>query len=157
MSGQDGVRSADTFNEALGISGVIFKFDADTKGGVAIGIAKQIGIPLRFIGTGEKPADIESFIPDRIVSRIMGEGDLATLVEKTSTIIDEKEAKRLNQKIKKGQFNFNDFLEQMESVKKLGSMKSILGMLPGMGAMANQLKDIDLEKFKRDNSYKSYD
>lgn len=149
MSGQDGVRSAASFNEALGITGVILsKFDADTKGGVAIGIANQLSIPLRFIGVGEKPADIESFIPDRIVSRIMGEGDLATLVEKTSAIIDEKEAKRLNQKIKKGQFNFNDFLEQMESVKKLGSMKSILGMIPGMGAMANQLKDIDLENSK---------
>ena len=86
----------------MGISGVILsKFDSDSKGGVAISIAKQLNIPLRFVGTGEKVADIESFIPDRIVSRIMGEGDLATLVEKTSTIIDEKEAKRLNQKIKK--------------------------------------------------------
>ena len=136
-------------DEILGISGVILsKFDSDSKGGVAISIAKQLNIPLRFVGTGEKVADIESFIPDRIVSRIMGEGDLATLVEKTSTIIDEKEAKRLNQKIKKGQFNFNDFLDQMESVKKLGSMKSLMGMIPGLSNIANQIKDIDLDNSK---------
>lgn len=146
MSGQDGVKTAASFNDALGITGVILsKFDADTKGGVAIGIAKQINVPLRFVGVGEKPADLESFIPDRIVGRIMGEGDLATLAEKTSTIIDEKEAKRLNKKIKKGEFNFNDFLTQLESVKKLGSMKSLIGMIPGLGGMANQLKDIDLD------------
>lgn len=146
MSGQDGVRTAASFNEALGITGVILsKFDADTKGGVAIGIAHQVGIPLRFVGVGEKVADLESFIPDRIVGRILGEGDLATLAEKASTIIDEKEAKKLNKKIKKGEFNFNDFIAQLESVKKLGSMKSLIGMIPGLGNMANQLKDIDLD------------
>ena len=149
MSGQDAVKTATSFNEILGISGVILsKFDSDSKGGVAISIAKQLNIPLRFVGTGEKVADIDSFIPDRIVIRIMGEGDLATLVEKTSTIIDEKEAKRLNQKIKKGQFNFNDFLDQMESVKKLGSMKSLMGMIPGLSNIANQIKDIDLDNSK---------
>ncbi|PPB51582.1 signal recognition particle protein [Campylobacter hyointestinalis] len=149
MSGQDGVKTAASFNDALGITGVILsKFDADTKGGVAIGIAKQINVPLRFVGVGEKPADLESFIPDRIVGRIMGEGDLATLAEKTSTIIDEKEAKRLNKKIKKGEFNFNDFIAQLESVKKLGSMKSLIGMIPGLGNMANQIKDIDLDNSK---------
>ncbi|AGZ81878.1 signal recognition particle protein [Campylobacter fetus] len=149
MSGQDGVKTAAGFNEALGITGVVLsKFDADTKGGVAIGIAKQINVPLRFVGVGEKPADLESFIPDRIVGRIMGEGDLATLAEKTSTIIDEKEAKRLNKKIKKGEFNFDDFLAQLESVKKLGSMKSLIGMIPGLGNMANQIKDIDLDNSK---------
>lgn len=149
MSGQDGVRSAASFNEALKISGVILsKFDSDSKGGVAISIAKQLAIPLRFVGVGEKVADLESFIPDRIVGRIMGEGDLATLVEKTSSIIDEKEAKRLNQKIKKGQFNFNDFLEQLESVKKLGSMKTLIGMIPGLNNVANQIKDIDLDNSK---------
>lgn len=149
MSGQDGVKTAASFNELLGITGVILsKFDADTKGGVALGIARQIGIPLRFVGVGEKIADLEVFIPDRIVSRIMGEGDLATLAEKTAAIIDEKEAKKLNQKIKKGQFNFNDFLAQMESVKKLGSMKSIIGMIPGLGGMADAVKDLDLDNSK---------
>ncbi len=149
MSGQDGVKTAASFNELLGITGVVLsKFDADTKGGVALGIARQIGIPLRFVGVGEKVADLEVFIPDRIVSRIMGEGDLATLAEKTAAVIDEKEAKKINQKIKKGEFNFNDFLAQMESVKKLGSMKSIIGMIPGLGGMADAVKDLDLDNSK---------
>ena len=149
MSGQDGVKTASTFNDALKISGVVLsKFDSDSKGGVTIGIAKQLNIPLRFIGIGEKVGDVESFIPERIVSRIMGEGDLATLVEKTSAVIDEQEAKRINKKIKKGQFNFNDFLSQMESVKKLGNMKSLIGMIPGLSSVANQIKDIDLDNSK---------
>lgn len=149
MSGQDGVKTAMSFNEALNITGVILsKFDADTKGGVALGIAKQLEIPLRFIGTGEKVADLEIFIPERIVSRIMGEGDLATLAEKTAAVIDEKEAKKINQKIKKGEFNFEDFLNQMESLKKLGSMKSLLAMIPGMNSLASQIKDLDLENSK---------
>lgn len=149
MSGQDGVKTASSFNELLQITGVILsKFDADTKGGVALGITKQIGIPLRFVGVGEKIADLEIFIPERIVNRIMGEGDLATLAEKTATIIDEKEAKKLNQKIKKGEFNFNDFLTQMESVKKLGSMKSIIGMIPGLSNVTSSVKDLDLDNSK---------
>ncbi len=149
MSGQDGVKTASSFNELLQITGVILsKFDADAKGGIALGITKQIGIPLRFVGVGEKIADLEIFIPERIVNRIMGEGDLATLAEKTATIIDEKEAKKLNQKIKKGEFNFNDFLTQMESVKKLGSMKSIIGMIPGLSNVASSVKDLDLDNSK---------
>ncbi|ALG95881.1 signal recognition particle protein [Campylobacter coli] len=149
MSGQDGVKTASSFNELLGITGVILsKFDADTKGGIALGITKQIGIPLRFVGVGEKIADLEIFIPERIVNRIMGEGDLATLAEKTAAFIDEKEAKKLNQKIKKGEFNFNDFLTQMESVKKLGSMKSIIGMIPGLSNVASSVKDLDLDNSK---------
>ncbi|EAL7224153.1 signal recognition particle protein [Campylobacter coli] len=149
MSGQDGVKTASSFNELLSITGVILsKFDADTKGGIALGITKQIGIPLRFVGVGEKIADLEIFIPERIVNRIMGEGDLATLAEKTAAIIDEKEAKKLNQKIKKGEFNFNDFLTQMKSVKKLGSMKSIIGMIPGLSNVASSVKDLDLDNSK---------
>ncbi|MGI7618382.1 signal recognition particle protein [Campylobacter coli] len=149
MSGQDGVKTASSFNELLGITGVILsKFDADTKGGIALGITKQIGIPLRFVGVGEKIADLEIFIPERIVNSIMGEGDLATLAEKTAAFIDEKEAKKLNQKIKKGEFNFNDFLTQMESVKKLGSMKSIIGMIPGLSNVASSVKDLDLDNSK---------
>ncbi|EAI9196896.1 signal recognition particle protein [Campylobacter coli] len=149
MSGQDGVKTASSFNELLDITGVILsKFDADAKGGIALGITKQIGIPLRFVGVGEKIADLEIFIPERIVNRIMGEGDLATLAEKTAAIIDEKEAKKLNQKIKKGEFNFNDFLTQMESVKKLGSIKSIMGMIPGLSNVASSVKDLDLDNSK---------
>ncbi len=146
LSGQDAVRSASTFNELLSVTGIILsKYDGDSKGGVALGISKQTKIPLRFVGTGEKAPDLEIFIPERIVSRLMGEGDLATLAEKTGTIINEKRAKKLTQKMKKGEFNFNDFLEQMESMKKLGNIKSIIGMIPGMSSMANQIKNLDLE------------
>ncbi len=146
LSGQDAVRSVSSFNEQLGITGVILsKYDGDSKGGVALGISKQTGVPLRFVGIGEKAADLELFIPERVVNRLMGEGDLATLAEKTSAIIDEKQAKKLTKKMKKGEFNFNDFLEQMESMKKLGSMKSLVGMIPGLSGMANQIKDMDLE------------
>jgi signal recognition particle subunit SRP54 len=146
MSGQDAVKSAQRFHEKIEITGVILsKYDGDGKGGIALGVASQVGVPLRFVGVGENVHDLESFIPERIVSRLMGEGDLATLAEKTTTVIDEKEAKIITKKIQKGEFNFNDFLEQMESVKKLGSMKSILGMIPGLSSMAGQLKDMDLE------------
>lgn len=146
MTGMDAVRTAQTFKEKIGITGVVLsKFDGDSKGGVAMGIAHQVGVPLRFIGAGEKMPDLEQFLPDRIVSRLMGSGDIQSLAEKTANIIDEKQAKQLTSKIKKGKFNFNDFLDQMESMKKLGSMKSIMGMIPGMGAMAKQLGDMDLE------------
>jgi len=146
MTGMDAVRTAQTFKDKIGITGVVLsKFDGDSKGGVAMGIAHQVGVPLRFIGAGEKMPDLEQFIPDRIVSRLMGAGDLESLAEKTANIIDEKQAKQLSKKIKKGKFNFNDFLEQMESMKKLGSMKSIMGMIPGMGGMAKQIGDMDLE------------
>ena len=146
LSGQDAVRTAATFNEKIGIDGVILtKYDGDSKGGVALGIASQIQVPLRFIGAGEKMEDLEIFLPDRIVNRLMGLGDIEGLAERTASVIDEKRAKALTKKIKKGEFNFNDFLEQMESLKKMGSMKSIMGMIPGMGGMASALKDFDLE------------
>ena len=146
LTGQDSVRTADSFNQQLGIDGVILsKYDGDAKGGVALGIASQVQVPLRFIGNGEKMPDLEVFIPDRIVNRLMGYGDIEGLAEKTAGVIDEKKAKEMTRKIKKGQFNFNDFLEQMESMKKMGSMKSIIGMIPGMGAMGDALKNFDME------------
>ncbi len=149
MTGIDAVRTAATFKEKIGITGVVLsKFDADSKGGVALGVAHQVGVPLRFIGSGEKMPDLEAFIPDRIVKRLMGAGDLESLIEKTTAAIDEKSAKKITKKIKKGQFNFNDFLEQMEQMKKLGSMKSLMSMIPGMSGMAKQIGDIDLENSK---------
>ena len=149
MTGIDAVRTAATFKEKIGITGVVLsKFDADSKGGVALGVAHQVGVPLRFIGSGEKMPDLETFIPDRIVSRLMGAGDLESLIERTTAVIDEKSAKKINKKIKKGQFNFNDFLEQMEQMKKLGSMKSLMSMIPGMSGLAKQIGEIDLENSK---------
>jgi signal recognition particle subunit SRP54 len=149
LTGQDAVRSAAKFNEEVGITGVVLtKFDGDSKGGVALSIAHQIGVPLRFIGTGEKMPDLEVFIPERIVSRLMGAGDIESLAEKTAAVIDEKKAKELNKKIAKGKFNFEDFLEQLESLKKMGSLKSLISMIPGMGQMAKAIKDMDLENSK---------
>jgi signal recognition particle subunit SRP54 len=156
MTGMDAVRTAQTFKEKIGITGVVLsKYDGDSKGGVALGIAHQVGVPLRFIGAGEKMPDLEQFIPDRITSRLMGGGDLESLAEKTANIIDEKKAKQLTTKLKKGKFNFNDFLEQMESMKKLGSMKSIMSMIPGMSGMAKQIGDMDLENSSEVRSIKA--
>lgn len=146
LTGQDSVRTAASFNEQIGIDGVILsKYDGDSKGGVALGIASQVQVPLRFIGNGEKMPDLEVFIPDRIVNRLMGFGDIEGLAEKTANVIDEKKAKEISRKIKKGQFNFNDFIEQMESMKKMGSMKSLIGMIPGMGGMSDAIKNFDFE------------
>ncbi len=146
LTGHDATKTATTFKEKIGIDGVILsKYDGDTKGGVALSIADQVGVPLRFIGIGEKMPDLEVFIPDRIVSRLMGAGDIEGLAEKTSAVIDEKKAKAVTKKIKKGEFNFNDFLDQLSMMSKLGSMKSIIGMIPGMSQMAGQIKDMDFE------------
>jgi signal recognition particle subunit SRP54 len=146
LTGQDAVRTATTFKEKIGIDGVILsKYDGDSKGGVALGLSSQVQVPLRFIGMGEKMEDLEVFLPERIVNRLMGFGDIEGLAEKTANVIDEKQAKKLTKKIQKGKFNFNDFLEQMEQMKKMGSMSSIMGMIPGMGNMAKAVKDFDLE------------
>ena len=146
LTGQDAVRTATTFKEKIGIDGVVLsKYDGDSKGGVALGLSSQVEVPLRFIGAGEKMEDLEVFLPDRVVNRLMGFGDIEGLAEKTASVIDEKTAKQLTKKIQKGKFNYNDFLEQMESMKKMGSMKSMLGMIPGMGNMSKALKDFDLE------------
>jgi len=146
LTGHEATKTAASFKEQIGIDGVILsKFDGDTKGGVAISIAHQTNVGLRFVGMGEKMENLEVFIPDRIVSRLMGAGDVEGLAERASAVIDEKKAKEVTKKIKKGEFNFNDFLEQLEMMKKLGSMKSIMGMIPGMSGMANKLKDADLE------------
>lgn len=146
LSGQDAVRSADTFNKEIDLSGVILsKFDSDTKGGIALSVAKQINVPIRFIGSGEKMADLDIFLPERIVGRLMGAGDVAGFIEKTTAVVDEKEAKAITKKIKKGTFTFTDFLAQLENIKKMGSMKSLISMMPGLGAMGDALKNVDID------------
>ena len=149
LSGQDGIRSAEAFHKKVALSGVILsKFDSDSKGGIALNIAYQLQIPLRFIGNGEKIPDLDIAIPDRIVSRLMGAGDIISLAEKTATVIDEKEAKDITKKLKKGQFGLEDFLSQIENVKKLGSMSSLVSMIPGLSQVAGGLKNIDLDNSK---------
>ncbi len=146
LSGQDAIKSADSFNKEIGLSGVVLsKFDSDTKGGIALSVSKQISIPIRFIGSGEKMADLDIFLPDRIIGRLMGAGDVAGFIEKTTAVVDEKEAKRITKKIKKGDFTFSDFLGQLESIKKMGSMKSLVSMMPGLGAMGDALKNVDID------------
>ena len=156
MTGQDAVRTATTFKDKIGIDGVILsKYDGDAKGGVALGLSSQVQVPLRFIGSGEKMEDLEVFLPERVVNRLMGFGDIEGLAEKTAGAIDEKQAKKITKKIQKGKFNFNDFLEQMESMKKMGSMKSLMGMIPGMGNMGKALKDFDMENSSELKNIKS--
>ena len=143
MTGQDAVNVASSFDEALGIDGVILtKLDGDTRGGAALSVLAVTGKPVKFAGMGEKLDDIEPFHPDRMASRILGMGDVLTLIEKAQTQVDEKEAMKMAQKIKDNSFDMNDLLEQMRQIKKMGQLKQIMSMLPGVG---NQLKDVDVD------------
>ncbi len=142
MTGQDAVNVAKTFDEALGIEGVILtKLDGDTRGGAALSIRAVVGKPIKFSGTGEKLADIEPFHPDRMASRILGMGDVMTLIEKAQESFDQDEAERLAKKSPK-ELTLDDFLSQMQQMKKMGGLQSMLGMLPGMGAM---LRDVEID------------
>lgn len=143
MTGQDAVNTAATFNERLDFDGVVLtKLDGDTRGGAALSIRKEVEKPIKFISTGEKLDAIDLFHPDRMASRILGMGDVVSLVERAQQNYDEDEARRINKKIRKNQFGFDDFLSQMEQMKKMGSMKDLLGMIPGMG---KAIKDIDID------------
>ncbi len=134
MTGQDAVNVAETFNDKIDIDGVILtKLDGDTRGGAALSIRAVTGKPILYIGTGEKLTDLEQFYPDRMASRILGMGDILTLIDRAQAEIDEEKAKELEKKIRKAEFDFNDFLEQMNQMKKMGGLSSILGMLPGIG------------------------
>ena len=133
MIGQDAVNLAESFNNALSVDGVILtKLDGDTRGGAALSIKAVVGKPIKFIGVGEKLNDIEIFHPDRLVSRILGMGDVVSLVEKAQEVIDENEAKSLEEKIKSQKFDLNDFLKQLQTIKRLGSLGGILKLIPGM-------------------------
>lgn len=135
MTGQDAVNVAQSFNEALGIDGLILtKLDGDTRGGAALSALAVTGKPVKFAGTGEKLEDIEPFHPDRMASRILGMGDMLTLIEKAQTQVDEKEAMRLAKKMKESSFDMNDLLEQMRQLKKMGPLRQVIGMIPGMSA-----------------------
>ncbi|MDR1803976.1 MAG: signal recognition particle protein [Treponema sp.] len=143
MTGQSAVDIAKAFDEKIGLTGVVLtKFDSDTRGGAALSLKTVTGKPLKFIGTGEKPDDFEPFHPDRAAGRILGMGDVVTLVEKAQEVIDEKEALALQKKIEKETFTLDDWLEQLRSVKKMGSLKSMLNMIPGLAGQINE-EDID--------------
>jgi signal recognition particle subunit SRP54 len=141
MTGQEAVNVAAGFNDLLDITGVVLtKLDGDAKGGAALSIKAVTGKPIKFVGLGEKLDALEVFHPDRLVSRILGMGDVLSLVEKAQSVFDEKETARLQQKLKKNQFDLEDFLAQLQQIKKMGSMESIMGMIPGMGKMMKQMK-----------------
>ena len=147
MTGQDAVNVAETFNNKIGITGVILtKLDGDTRGGAALSIRAVTGKPILYIGMGEKLSDLEQFYPDRMASRILGMGDILTLIDKAQAEIDEEKAKELEQKIKKAEFDFNDFLDAMSQVKKMGGLNSLLGMLPNMGLPSDL--EVDDDAFK---------
>ncbi|WP_455436249.1 signal recognition particle protein [Hungatella hathewayi] len=143
MTGQDAVNVAGMFNDKIGIDGVILtKLDGDTRGGAALSIRSVTGKPILYIGMGEKLSDLEQFYPDRMASRILGMGDILSLIEKAETQVDEEKAKELSQKLRKAEFDYNDFLDQMNQIKKMGGMSSIMGMMPGMG----QMKDVEVDE-----------
>jgi len=143
MTGQDAVNTAKEFNDRLDFDGVVLtKLDGDTRGGAALSIRSVVNKPIKFVGTGEKMDALDVFHPQRMADRILGMGDIVSLVEKAQEQFDEEEAKRLQKKLAKDQFNFNDFLKQINQVKKMGNLKDIAGMIPGMG---KALKDVEIE------------
>ena len=144
MTGQDAVNVASAFNEAMGIDGVILtKLDGDTRGGAALSVRAVTGKPIKLVGMGEKLEDLEPFHPERMASRILGMGDVLTLIEKAQTQVDEKKTAELAKKLKTNSMDLTDFLEQMRQVKKMGSLRSVMEMLPGVGG---KLKDVDLDE-----------
>ncbi len=146
MTGQDAVNTAKGFDSAIGITGVILtKFDGDARGGAALSMRMATGKPIKFVGTGEKSDALEVFHPERVAGRILDMGDVLTLVEKAQTVIDEKEAKELQKKLKKDSFTLEDFKEQITKIKKMGSMESILSMMPGFDAL-KKAKDIQVDE-----------
>lgn len=148
MTGQDAVNTAKTFNEVLDFDGVILtKLDGDTRGGAALSIKSVVNKPIKFIGTGEKMEAIDVFHPDRMADRILGMGDVISLVERAQEQYDEEEARKIAKKIAKNQFGFDDFLKQIQQIKKMGNMKDLVGMIPGAGKM---MKDVEVD----DNAFK---
>ena len=145
MTGQDAVNVAASFNDKIGIDGVILtKLDGDTRGGAALSIKAVTGKPILYVGMGEKLSDLEQFYPERMASRILGMGDVETLIEKAQMAIDDEKAKEMEQKFKKASFDFNDFLEQMDQLEKMGGMSDLLSMIPGLGAN-KQLKNVEID------------
>jgi len=143
MTGQDAVNAASAFNEALGIDGVMLtKLDGDTRGGAALSVRAVTGKPIKFVGVGEKLGDLEVFHPERMASRILGMGDVLSLIEKAEQQLDEKKAEELARKMQENKFDLNDMLAQFQQIRQMGDLKSMLGMIPGIG---KQIKDIDID------------
>lgn len=146
MTGQDAVNVAESFNNDLGLDGVILtKMDGDARGGAALSVKAVTGCPIKFVGAGEKLEALEPFYPDRMASRILGMGDVLTLIEKAQTAFDAEEAKKMEKAFRRNEFTLDDFLSQLNQVRKLGSFENILGMIPGMGGLKKKLGDVDID------------
>ena len=153
MTGQDAVTVAEEFNNRLDITGVILtKLDGDTRGGAALSIRSITGKPIKFIGVGEKIGDLEPFYPDRIAGRILGMGDVLSLIERAQEAVSEEQAKEMEKKFRQNSFNFEDYLAQMESLKKMGNMKDILAMIPGLGSKIKSMPDVDENLLKKNKA-----
>jgi signal recognition particle subunit SRP54 len=134
MTGQDAIKSAGEFNRRIGVSGVVLsKMDGDARGGAALSVVGVVGVPIAFVGSGERLQDLEPFHPDRVVSRVLGMGDVLSLIEKAEEAVSQEDAEKLEAKIRKNEFNLEDFRDQLRMIKKMGPLEQILGMLPGMG------------------------
>ena len=152
MTGQSAVDIAKEFDEKVGITGVILtKFDSDTRGGAALSLRSVVGKPIKFIGTGEKMEDLDPFYPERIASRILGMGDVVSLVEKAQEAFDQKEAERLQKKMEKNTFDLQDYLDQLESMNKLGSVDKLIEMIPGAKGNISE-DDINLKELEREKA-----
>ncbi|RPJ56939.1 MAG: signal recognition particle protein, partial [Dehalococcoidia bacterium] len=146
MTGQEAVRVAEGFHQQVGLTGLILtKIDGDARGGAAISIRSVTGVPIKFLGTGEKTGELEPFYPDRLASRILGMGDVLSLLERAEEVIDEEVAERGTKKLLEGNFTLEDFLEQLQQVKKLGPLNKVLDMMPGMGEISKAIPQEDLE------------
>lgn len=154
MIGQEAVNVSKAFNDALDVTGVVLtKTDGDTRGGAALSIRSVIGKPIKFVGVGEKLTDLEPFYPDRMASRILGMGDVLTLIDKAQEAVDEETAKKLEQKFRENNFDLNDYIQQFESMKKMGGLKTILSMMPGIGSKLRQIEDqIDEKQLEKNKA-----
>ncbi len=148
MTGQDAIKSAGEFNARVGVTGVVLtKLDGDARGGAALSVVSVVGVPIAFVGTGERLEDLEPFHPERVVSRVLGMGDVLSLIEKAEAAIDQDDAARLEEKLRSNEFTLEDFRDQLKTIKKMGPLEQIMGMLPGMGGM--KMPDVDPKQMER--------
>jgi signal recognition particle subunit SRP54 len=148
MTGQDAIKSAGEFNARVGVTGVVLtKLDGDARGGAALSVVSVVGVPIAFVGTGERLEDLEPFHPERVVSRVLGMGDVLSLIEKAEAAIDQDDAVRLEEKLRSNEFTLEDFRDQLKTIKKMGPLEQIMGMLPGMGGM--KMPDVDPKQMER--------
>jgi len=150
MTGQDAIKSAGEFNRRIGLTGVVLsKMDGDARGGAALSVIAVVGVPVAFVGSGERLENLEPFHPDRVVSRILGMGDVLTLIEKAEQVVDREQAEKLEAKLRKNEFSLGDFRDQLRTIRKMGPLESILGMLPGMGQLKGALGAVDEKEMDR--------